>query len=167
MVFVNLNIHIMLSTSDQEVLYRWRGIVIQNGSSFIVSGYEIRAKTTKDGFWGIYVYKGGVYVGGVIRPVGATWQYKSDDIVEDGKKVFTVGLYINRSTQDYLSIDLIDCIFPPPGNLVIGINPHETLEFEEGQQRIIVDVTVTNNSTVGSQPSYLVANIARIEGNGT
>jgi len=166
-VLANMNIYSINSAPDQEIRYRWRGIVIQNGSSFIVGGYEIRAKTTKDGFWGIYVYKGGVYVGGVIRPIGATWQYKSDDIVEGGKKVFTVGLYINRSTQDYLSIDLIDCIFPPPGNLVIEIDPQGTIEFEEGLQKITIDVTVINNSTVGSQPSYLVTNIAKIEGNGT
>lgn len=156
----------VISLPDQ-VLYEWRGIYIPNNSRFSVGPYELEARTTAEGSFSLKVWLGYTVVAMISKAIGEQRQILYTSVMEDGKQAFKVGLFVNRSTPERLYVEIYECIYSPPGGLKLQISPSGTLEFEEGAQEIIINVTVINEGTTTSPSSYLTCNLAQLEGNGT
>ena len=156
-----------INSSPDQVLYEWRGIYIPNNSRFSVGPYELEAKTTVEGSFTLKVWLGYTVVAMISKAIGEQRQILYTTVMEDGQQAFKVGLFVNRSTPEKLYVEIYECIYSPPGGLEIQISPSGTLEYEEGAQQVVVNVTVINTGSTTSPQSYLTCNLAQTEGNGT
>ena len=156
-----------INSSPDQVLYEWRGIYIPNNSRFSVGPYELEARTTEEGSFTLKVWLGFEVVAMISKAIGEQRQILYTSVVEDGQQVFKVGLFVNRSSPERLYVEIFECVYSPPGGLEIEISPSGTLEFEEGAQELMVNVTVINTGSTTSPQSRLTCNLAQTEGNGT
>ena len=159
---------LIVGSSPEQILYEWRGLKLYNNSRFPVGPYELEAKIYSEGSFALKVWKGYTIKAVVSKPVGpAPSSIMQASVTEAGKLVFRVLVFLNRSSQEYLYVEVHDSIYSPPGGLKIQITPSGTISFDEGRQQVAVNVTVINNGTTTSPTANLVCNIAQVEGNGT
>jgi len=157
-------------TANNTVLYEWRGVRVKNGTrgDIKVGPYELEAITSIHHF-ALNVWKGLKIEESITIPIGSGMpDMESRRIYDDeGNVAFIIDFFINRSNYEELYVNIRECIYSPPGGLELKISPSGTLEFEEGKQEVIVNVTVINNGTTTSPKAYLSCNLAQVEGNGT